>query len=136
MHLLKAISLQAETVTFSSALACHSNINVSNSPAGSKLSQVMSLEHHPDKGTGRDTRQFPSPLLGTHQDSTSSSASPKQSQESILHRANLPLLHFSPGCYEEAKGKKKKSKHQKAQNPFCASHSLQLPVFLALNIPI
>lgn len=53
--------------------------------------------------------QLLSPLLGAQQDSTSSSA-PQQKQESILHRANIPLLHFSPGCYEEEKGRKQTNK--------------------------
>lgn len=54
-----------------SALACHSNTNVSNSPPSSKLSWVTSSQHHPDEGTSRAAQQL-SPVLGTHQANASS----------------------------------------------------------------
>lgn len=117
MQLLKKTSLQAETVTFSSALACHSNTNVSNSPAGSKLSQVMSLEHHPDKGTGsfhhhcwEPSRTAPVPLHPYN-----------RARKQGTGQTSLFYI-FSQTAMKGQKGRKKTSKHQKAQNHFCAFH--------------
>lgn len=39
MRFLEAMSVQVQSVIFSSVFACHSNANVSNGPASSKLSQ-------------------------------------------------------------------------------------------------
>lgn len=151
MQLLKKISLQAETVTFSSALACHSNTNVSNSPAGSKLSQVMFLEHHPDEGTGsfyhhcwEPSRTAPAPLHPysrsrkvscTGQTSLSyifpqaamkrkkgeNKQTNKPAKQKNQHKKN-PKQKKPRNNKQKTNQKKPPTKHQKAQNHFCASH--------------
>lgn len=132
MQLLKKISLQAETVTFISALACHSNTNVSNSPAGSKLSQVMSLQHHPDEETGSFhhhcwelTRTAPA-LLHPY------SRARKESST-----GQISLSHIFPQAAMKGQKEKKNPNTKKLQiiSVLPTGQGLQLPVFHALNIP-